>query len=141
MEIPTTTSEVDSSSADEVVQRIEAILGSDGIDARTEYVDTFGGIVLFSYGIIRDFQTKYSKRYGWDFMGGTWKKAFRTWVLEFERHMRDDMGMDYSEYAVQLWDEATEKNAELTVDAGTDGAVLARWEMPDGYFFPEFSSY
>jgi len=77
-----------------------------------------GGIVLFSYGIVRDFHRRYHERYGWELMSEPWRKAFRTWLLEFDRHMREDMGMDYDEYAVQLWDEATGHNAEMTAQAG-----------------------
>ncbi len=77
-----------------------------------------GGIVVFSYGIVRDFHRVMSGRHGWEFMSEPWKRAFRAWVLEFERHMRDDIGMDYDEYTVQLWDEATHHNAEMTTEAG-----------------------
>ena len=51
-------------------------------------------------------------------MSEPWKKAFRSWVLEFERHLRDDIGLAYDEYAVQLWDEATNKDADRTVQGG-----------------------
>ncbi len=88
------------------------------LQVKLRYARRCGGIVLFSYGIIRDFHTKYSARHGWEFMSEPWQKAFGTWVREFDRHLRDDIGMDYSEYAVQLWDEATEQNAELTLQAG-----------------------
>lgn len=77
-----------------------------------------GGIVLFSYGIVRDFNRRMESAHGWEFMSEPWKKAFKTWVLEFERHLRDDIGMDYDEYAVQLWDEATRQYAEMTIEAG-----------------------
>ncbi len=88
------------------------------LQVKLRYARECGGIVLFSYGIIRDFNSKYSRRFGWDFMSEPWKKAFKTWVQEFERHLRDDIGMSYDEYAVQLWDEATGQNAELTVQGG-----------------------
>ena len=77
-----------------------------------------GGIVLFSYGLVRDFERRFSKKLGWTFMDGAWQKAFQAWALEFERHLRDDIGMDYAEYAVQLWDEATREHAEMTARAG-----------------------
>lgn len=77
-----------------------------------------GGIIVFSYGIVRDFETQMRARHGWEFMGEPWQRAFRAWVLEFERHLRDDIGMGYEEYAVQLWDEATAANARLTLQAG-----------------------
>lgn len=77
-----------------------------------------GGIIVFSYGIVRDFETTMRSAHGWEFMSEPWRRAFRAWVLEFERHLRDDIGMGYEEYAVQLWDEATGANAHLTLEAG-----------------------
>ena len=88
------------------------------LQVKLRYARRHGGIILFSYGIVRDFHTKFSKAHGWEFMGPAWRKAFKTWVLEFERHLREDLGMQYDEYAVQLWDEATGANADLTVRAG-----------------------
>jgi len=88
------------------------------LQVKLRYARECGGIVLFSYGIVRDFETRMRGRHDWEFMGEPWQKAFRAWVLEFERHLRDDIGMGYDEYAVQLWDEATRENAELTAQAG-----------------------
>jgi hypothetical protein len=51
-------------------------------------------------------------------MSEPWQKAFRTWVAEFERHMREDVGMSHDEYTVQIWDEATHKNAEYSLEGG-----------------------
>jgi hypothetical protein len=82
------------------------------------YARANGGIILFSYGLVRDFDSRFSKKLGWAFMDAAWRKAFRAWALEFERHLRDDIGMKYEEYAVQLWDEATRVHAEQTAQAG-----------------------
>lgn len=98
--------EVDWASYDEMLQ------------VKLRYARERGGIVMFSYGIVRDFHRVMSGRHGWEFMSEPWKRAFKAWVLEFERHMRDDMGMGYEGYAVQLWDEATHENAEMTAEAG-----------------------
>lgn len=88
------------------------------LHVKVRYARKQGGIVLFSYGIIRDFHKRMTTLHGWEFMSEPWKRAFKAWVLEFERHMRDDIGLNYEEYAVQLWDEATNKNAKLTVQGG-----------------------
>jgi len=88
------------------------------LQVKLRYARRHGGIVLFSYGIVRDFHVKHESLHGWEFMDEPWRKAFKTWVLEFERHLRDDLGMDYGEYAVQLWDEATGSKAELAVQGG-----------------------
>ncbi len=88
------------------------------LQVKLRYARECGGIIMFSYGIIRDFNTRMSAAHGWEFMSEPWRRAFRTWVLEFERHLRDDIGMGYEEYAVQLWDEATGENARLTAQAG-----------------------
>ncbi len=77
-----------------------------------------GGIILFAYGIVRDFERRMHSQHGWEFMSEPWKRAFRTWVEEFDRHMREDLGMDYEEYAVQIWDEATGHDAELSLQGG-----------------------
>lgn len=77
-----------------------------------------GGIIVFSYGIVRDFDTRMRSQHGWEFMSEPWEKAFRTWVAEFERHMREDIGISHDEYAVQIWDEATHTNAELSLRGG-----------------------
>ncbi|MDY6838806.1 MAG: sugar-binding protein [Thermodesulfobacteriota bacterium] len=77
-----------------------------------------GGIVVFSYGLIRDFHRRYSNKYRWKFMNERWKQAFRALVLEFDRHLREDVGMAYEDYVVQLWDEAENHNVERTVAAG-----------------------
>ncbi len=77
-----------------------------------------GGIIVFSYGIVRDFETRMRSQHGWEFMSAPWEKAFRAWVAEFERHMREDIGMTHEEYAVQIWDEATHTNAELALRGG-----------------------
>jgi hypothetical protein len=82
------------------------------------YARANGGIILFSYGLVRDFDRRFSKKLGWTFMDAAWQKAFKAWALEFERHLRDDIGMAYDEYAVQLWDEATRVHAEQTAQAG-----------------------
>lgn len=86
-----------------------------------------GGTIVFSYGIVRDFETTMRGRHGWEFMSEPWQKAFRTWVAEFERHMREDIGMSHDEYAVQIWDEATHTNAELALK----GALLIREVVPE----------
>jgi hypothetical protein len=77
-----------------------------------------GGIIVFSYGIVRDFDRQMRSRHGWEFMSEPWQNAFRTWVAEFERHMREDIGMSHNEYSVQIWDEATHTNAELSLQGG-----------------------
>ncbi|MGC9319435.1 MAG: DUF4091 domain-containing protein, partial [Armatimonadota bacterium] len=102
----TPTGEVDWASYDELLQ------------VKLRYARERGGIVMFSYGIVRDFHRVMTGRHGWEFMSEPWKRAFEAWVLEFERHLRDDIGMRYEEYAVQLWDEATHENAEMTTEAG-----------------------
>ncbi|MCK5805967.1 MAG: DUF4091 domain-containing protein, partial [Lentisphaeria bacterium] len=85
---------------------------------KLHYARKNGGIIIFSYGIVRDFDRRFQKKHGWKFMDEAWQKAFKSWVLEFERHLKDDLGMAHNEYTVQLWDEATHGNAELTVRAG-----------------------
>ncbi len=77
-----------------------------------------GGIIVFSYGIVRDFDRRMRSQHGWEFMSEPWERAFRAWVAEFERHMREDIGMSHDEYAVQIWDEATHHNAELSLQGG-----------------------
>jgi hypothetical protein len=77
-----------------------------------------GGIIVFSYGIVRDFHNLMRARHGWEFMSEPWERAFRAWVAEFERHLREDIGMSHDEYAVQIWDEATHSNAELALRGG-----------------------
>ena len=89
-----------------------------GLRRKLAYARANGGTIIFSYGIIRDFERRFSRRLGWTFMDETWQKAFKTWVLAFERHLRDDIGLKYEEYAVQLWDEATREHAEQTAQAG-----------------------
>ena len=93
--------------------------GYDGLlQVKLRHAREQGGIILFSYGIIRDFHNGPATSHGWEFMSEPWQRAFKAWVIEFERHLRDDIGMGHEEYAVQLWDEATGQNAALTVQAG-----------------------
>ena len=85
------------------------------------YTRAAGGQLLFAYGIIRDFETSVSKRYGWEFMDAAWVKAFRYAYGEWLKRLKSH-GLGYEEFCVQIWDEATGEGALKSIE----GAKLLR---------------
>ncbi|MBN2562105.1 MAG: DUF4091 domain-containing protein [Phycisphaerae bacterium] len=84
---------------------------------KMRYARKAGGQILFAYGIIRDFQMKVSKRYGWTFMDEAWVRAFRWAYGKWLAHLKD-LGLGYDEFCVQVWDEATGENVRYVVEGG-----------------------
>lgn len=66
----------------------------------------FGTKVIYSYGIVRDFQYDVADPHHWAIMSEPWKKALKTWLTDFIGHIKS-LGYDYSDFAMQSWDEAT----------------------------------
>ncbi len=79
------------------------------LHTKLKYARNTGGLIVYSYGVAYDFD-RYSKRYGWEFMSEPYKRAFAAHLREFERHLREDIGMSHDEYVVQIWDEAHHRN-------------------------------
>ncbi|MFP3903511.1 MAG: glycoside hydrolase domain-containing protein, partial [Armatimonadota bacterium] len=75
------------------------------LHTKLHYARKSGGLIVYSYGVAYDFD-RYSNRYGWEFMSEPYKRAFAAHLREFERHLRDDIGISHDEYVVQIWDEA-----------------------------------
>ncbi|NOY79793.1 MAG: DUF4091 domain-containing protein [Kiritimatiellaeota bacterium] len=84
---------------------------------KLRYARRAHGELLFSYGIVRDFQSTVSKRYGWKFMDPAWIKAFSYAYSAWLRHLRE-LGLKTDEFSVQVWDEATGANAANVVRVG-----------------------
>lgn len=79
------------------------------LHTKLKYARRTGGLIVYSYGVAYDFN-RYSNRYGWEFMSEPYKRAFAAHLREFERHLREDIGMSHDEYVVQIWDEAHHRN-------------------------------
>ena len=84
---------------------------------KIEYARKARGQILFAYGIIRDFQRRVTKKYGWKFRDKSWDKAFRLTYTHWLNHLKA-LGLRYDEYCVQVWDEATGPNIEFVVEGG-----------------------
>jgi len=84
---------------------------------KLKYARRAGGELMFSYGIIRDFDRAVAKRYGWKFMDPAWVKAFTFAYTTWLNHLKT-LGLRYDEFCVQVWDEATNENVKYVVEGG-----------------------
>ena len=84
---------------------------------KMRYARQVGGQILFAYGIVRDFHTFVSKRYGFAFRDERWDRAFRYTVTQWLAHLKT-LGLTYDEFCVQVWDEATGTNVDYVVKGG-----------------------
>ncbi|HOZ46225.1 MAG TPA: DUF4091 domain-containing protein [Candidatus Hydrogenedentes bacterium] len=87
------------------------------IRVKRVYAREAGGQILFSYGIVRDFDRTVHKRYGWEFMSEPWITAFRWAYAQWIDHVKA-LGLDYDDFCVQVWDEATGPEARRVVECG-----------------------
>ena len=95
------------------------------------YVRKSHGAIMFSYGVVRGFHLSWEKKYGWKFMGETWRKAFKQGVLSWLRHL-DAIGLKPDEYYAQIYDEAMADKLEYVVEGGRMLRKIApkvRWVM------------
>ncbi len=83
---------------------------------KMRYARRTGGELLFSYGIIRGFW-RYANRKGWDFLSEPWVRAFRHTYTRWLEHLKA-LGLDYDDFCVQTWDEATGENVDYVVEGG-----------------------
>jgi len=88
---------------------------------KMRYARQAGGQLLFAYGAIRDFRQHVQRKYDWQYLDETWVKAF-TWAYTQWLERLKAHGLGYDEFAVQVWDEATGRDAKLAVE----GAKLLR---------------
>lgn len=84
---------------------------------KMRYVRETGGELLFSYGIIRGFWRYANGRTDWDFMSEPWVRAFRHTYARWLEHLKA-LGLDYDDFCVQIWDEATGENVDYVVEGG-----------------------
>ncbi|MFB3894810.1 MAG: glycoside hydrolase domain-containing protein [bacterium] len=77
----------------------------------------YGNQLMFSYGVVRDFDRLIAKKYHWEYLSDPWKKAFASWLTQWINHLQQ-LGLDYTDFAMQIWDEATGKEVQKVVEAG-----------------------
>ncbi|MBN2310438.1 MAG: carbohydrate binding domain-containing protein, partial [Candidatus Hydrogenedentes bacterium] len=74
---------------------------------KLRYAREVGGQIMFSYGVIRSFKASIEHAgYPFEFMDEKWQRAFRYTFTHWVAHLKA-LGLDYADYAVQVWDEAT----------------------------------
>ncbi len=76
-----------------------------------------GGEIVYSYGVVAGFDREVAAKKGWAYMSEPWKKAFRTWLTGWVAHIRS-LGFDYSQFVMQIWDEAYKEKADKVVQVG-----------------------
>lgn len=84
---------------------------------KMRYARETGGQLLFAYGIIRGFWRYANGRKGWDFLSEPWVRAFRHTYTKWLEHLKA-LGLDYDDFCVQIWDEATGENVDYVVEGG-----------------------
>ncbi|MCX7919360.1 MAG: DUF4091 domain-containing protein [bacterium] len=77
----------------------------------------YGNEIIFSYGVVREFDRWAAKKYHWEYMSDPWKKAFGTWLKSWITHLLD-LGLDYTDFSMQIWDEATGDLAKKVAEVG-----------------------
>ncbi|MDI6783435.1 MAG: DUF4091 domain-containing protein [bacterium] len=77
----------------------------------------YGNEIMFSYGVVREFDRWAAKKNNWEYMSEPWKKAFATWLKLWVNHLLE-LGLDYSDFSMQIWDEATGEPAKKVAEVG-----------------------
>jgi len=77
----------------------------------------YGTEVVYSYGVVQSFERVVAPKHGWEYLSEPWKKAFKAWLLDWISHLKD-MGLDYQDFSMQIWDEATGEEADKVIQVG-----------------------
>jgi hypothetical protein len=77
----------------------------------------YGNEIMFSYGVVREFDRWAAKKNNWEYLSEPWKKAFASWITQWVKHL-NELGLDYNDFSMQIWDEATGPNVKNVVEAG-----------------------
>lgn len=75
------------------------------------------GQLVYSYGIVRDYNTYVTNKFGWSFMDDKWKKGFKSWVQEWMGALKA-IGIGYNDFSVQIWDEPGGDDVDKAVKGG-----------------------
>ncbi len=91
----------------------------------------YGNPIVYSYGVIPMFNDYVAKPHGWAYLSDPWQKAFKSWIRQWVSHLKA-LGLDYQDYSIQIWDEATGDAVSQVTAAGpllreTDSHI--RWVM------------
>jgi hypothetical protein len=99
----------------------------------------YGNPVVYSYGVIPMFNDYVAKPKGWAYLSEPWQKAFKGWIRQWVSHLKEK-GMDYQDYSIQIWDEATGDAVSKVTSAGPllrEIDPKIRWVMDGAQTLPE----
>jgi hypothetical protein len=77
----------------------------------------YGNEIMFSYGVVREFDKWVANKNNWEYLSEPWKKAFASWLKLWIQHLQE-LGLDYSDFSMQIWDEATGEEAKKVAEVG-----------------------
>ena len=93
-----------------------------------------GGQVMFSYGLVEALKKRWEEKPGLAYCSPAWNRAFRHAVTGWLAHIKA-MGLDYGDFCVQAWDEATDEEVDQLVKVGAllrEVDPKVRWIMDGG---------
>lgn len=75
------------------------------------------GQLMYSYGIIESYDEYVKHQFNWQFMDENWKKGFKNWITDWMAGLKQ-IGIGYTDFSVQLWDEPAGAEVNKVVKAG-----------------------
>ncbi len=82
---------------------------------KMKYAEKSGGEILFSYGLLESFNTAIQKELKFEYRSDAWDQAFRYTYGHWLAHLKE-LGLDYDDYSVQVWDEALMEELDYTIE-------------------------